>query len=75
MRSTNQIWWNSPPHFGLQTWANLEKLGLQTTVSGAVLLTAAESLAELKPSDSQARKKSATLVAELNKAAGGHNSF
>jgi len=36
------------------------------------MLKAAESLADTKPSDSQARKKSATLLAELNKVAGGH---
>lgn len=56
----------------MQIWVSLEKLGLQTTLSGAVMLKAAESLADTKPSDSQARKKSATLLAELNKVAGGH---
>ena len=57
----------------MQIWASLERLGLQTTVTGPVLLTAAESLAEQKPSDSQARRKSGTLLAELNKAAGWYS--
>jgi len=57
-------------HFWVQIWTNLEKLGLHTEISGDVLLAAAKSLSQLKPSDSQAAKKSTTLLAELNKAAG-----
>jgi hypothetical protein len=54
----------------MQIWRNLEKLGLHSNIPGDKLLAAAKSLTDLKPSDSQASKKSATLLVELNKAEG-----